>query len=170
MIIFHYNTIFYDIMSLIFILLTEVYILLSISTLCDLCLKNNPLMSAPIKCANNIHIPSLALWYIPTPTVPSINSGPDVLANDVMVDACSKSILPSKYSSEVSFAPTGYPEMMLIRYMYPASPPTPYNFFVMGESNLPIVDTILVLVSILVKIKNGSRDGKTLVAQRVSPV
>ena len=59
--------------------------------------------------------------------------------------------------------------MILIKYMYPATPPTPYSLFVIGDNAFPAELTKLVYDSSLVRIKKGNREGNTFVAHKLIP-
>ena len=97
----------------------------------------SPLSIAPIMWQTRIITPILLELYILIATVPKIKRGPDVLQNDVIATACPRVIEREEYRSDVSLAPIGYPDTILIMYTYPATPPTPYNFCVMGLKYLP---------------------------------
>ena len=68
---------------------------------------NSPFSIAPKICEIRIIIPILTFPNMFVATVPIINNGPEVLANEVIVWASDFEMFPDLYKSDVSFAPTG---------------------------------------------------------------
>lgn len=59
--------------------------------------------------------PAVGEISMPMPTVPIINIGPELEVKEQILCASARDSNPRSYRSEVTFAPSGYPEIMLIK-------------------------------------------------------
>ena len=106
---------------------------------------------------------------MPTPTAPSMNSGPEVLQKVSIRFAsfCVIALLLPK--SPMSFAPIGYPDVILTEKTNADKPGAP-NSFRNGASNiLPTYAGSPRTVIKLAQIKKGSNAGNTELAHKEMP-
>ena len=112
-------------------------------------------------CVNNKRIPIIVFPNIVIPTVPIINSGPELL---VKLKSLSHSDLEQIFSSlnlQAILAPTGYP---LISPIIKAKEPAPFTLkrgFIINSNFLPKCVMIFVCINNSVATKNGNNDGTT---------
>ena len=71
------------------------------------------------------------------PTVPTINSGPELLVKASNLSASCLVTIPCSIKLETIFAPTGYPLISPIRKAKAPSPGTLNNGLIIGFSHLP---------------------------------
>ena len=104
----------------------------------------------------------------PTPTVPIINIGPQFAQKEIVRFASPRDSLPSRNKSVVIFAPTGYPDIMLIKYIKLEIPLVLYNLEVIGDKSFEIGSITPSPARNFVYIKKGNSVGKRTVAQTVN--
>lgn len=76
---------------------------------------------------------------------------------------------PFPFKSATIFAPTGYPEMTLVKKAYPVRPPVLNSRLVNGDATFEILLVKLSADNIAVMKKYGKSAGKTVVAHRFIP-
>ena len=103
------------------------------------------------------------------PTAPIINIGPEVEQKLVILNASSLVILPSINKSDVNFAPTGYPEIILVKNTYEEIAGVLKRNLQGFENTFEILSIVPSDDKILEKIINGKMLGNTLKAHAVIP-
>lgn len=109
------------------------------------------------------------LFSIPTDTAPSIKDGPEVLEKQMLLSASILDIFLFFLKLDTIFAPTGYPDTILIEKEKAPVPGALKRDFIIGSKKLPINSTKPIPINNSETIKKGNKEGIIILNQVIRP-